>query len=890
MVWFLKFITTKAITVKLPQLITQILASMRGSICTCMLAALAIFAGSFTQKTYAQCDYQANTAITLAAAGGNTVPDYTNAYVLTDYTGTILELAYTPSFNGQAAGLYIAYNVNYRTSAGIANLQAGQKIASITGTCFQVSAPLLLKVCGITRSCDFLPTNPIVFAANGGNIDGGYTNTYVLTNNAGVIISTNSSPTFPAQPAGNYLVYNVNYQTAAGANGLVPMGSINQVNGSCLKVSNPLAISVCSNSSISGTIYNDVNGSTDNTVVSASGTDGGGLFVILTDVNGLVITSAAVDANGIYTLPNLPDGAYKLVLSTTPAATNSQLTTASLAVGWVSTGEHVGGGTGYDMPVDGILPVTISGDNVSNADFGIEQTPTAGSGNATVVNLGGTNSQDVPANAFTNTGVSSDPGPGMVAAIRIISFPAGANSITVNGDIYTAATFPSAGLLIPSAGNGSPSQPIKVDPIDGNPVLIQFVAVDNGGKESTNIGTATINFTDLTISGTVYNDADGNTNSNIDGIATNSIGTNTIYVSLIDPVTGFVIASKQANSDGIYSFGTSDGVQAGVSVNVAVSNGLQTIGSAPVLTLANAANTAEGTLASGDGDPNGITTINMLGVNVVANFGIDLLPTAGSGTFNSAYPAGTTNITIPPATFTNTLASSDVAPGTITSIRILALPAGASTITIAGTTYGPGHTLFPAAGVVVLTDPSGNPTQTLTVDPVDGTPVIIRFVAIDNAGKPSANEGTATISFSPDLIPIITVVPTTQYGITNFTAVINIYEVNNVATNNSVPVNIYVSKNSIVNLTFNQNATSMSDAPIENSQWVFDGTSNSSYYIFTTNAILNGRTRLSFGLNGTLTPGAGTGKLNISALVAPGSGGEIKIDNNINSATITFFP
>jgi hypothetical protein len=85
---------------------------------------------------------------------------------------------------------------------------------------------------------------------------------------------------------------------------------------------------------------------------------------------------------------------------------------------------------------------------------------------------------------------------------------------------------------------------------------------------------------------------------------------------------------------------------------------------------------------------------------------------------------------------------SDFAPGIITFIRITTFPSNTTTITINGLAHASGT--FPTGGITIPANTSGNPTQSITVDPIDGNvTVAIPFVTIDNASRESS---PATVS------------------------------------------------------------------------------------------------------------------------------------------------
>jgi hypothetical protein len=95
----------------------------------------------------------------------------------------------------------------------------------------------------------------------------------------------------------------------------------------------------------------------------------------------------------------------------------------------------------------------------------------------------------VPATTFS----ASDPSGGTVSSIRITAFPLAITSITINGILYTSATFPVGGVTVPSNAAGNPTQPVLVDPFDGpRTVNIPYVATDNAGVESSISATATL--------------------------------------------------------------------------------------------------------------------------------------------------------------------------------------------------------------------------------------------------------------------------------------------------------------------------------------------------------------------------------------------------------------
>lgn len=501
--------------------------------------------------------------------------------------------------------------------------------------------------------------------------------------------------------------------------------------------------------SISGNVFDDVNGLTDNTV-NGLGTNAGGINAVLVDaITGNVVSSTAVGAGGTYTFTDQNFGDYNVIITTAAAVVGNPAPAITLPAGWIITGENVGAGVGSDGTPDGMIVLGNTTASTTDVNFGIEIIPVAGTGVNVAPNPGGTTQVTVPANTFTNTTLSSDVAPGNVVAIRITAFPAGATSIVINGTSYTSGTFPGAGVTVPADASGNPLLPITVDPTaDGTTgVTISFVAVDNAGVESTNTGTANLNFAGVNISGNLFDDVNGLSDNTVNGLPTAAGGG--VTAVLVDNITGNVVANTTAiGPGGAYAFLN----QNAGDYTVLITTNTSVIGTPPppVALPAGWADVGEniGTGVGSDGTPDGMLVLGVVNADLTdVNFGVEVIPVAGDGTNNALNPGGTTQVTVPANTFSNLLASSDAAPGGVVAIRITAFPTGATSIVINGISYTSGT--FPVGGVVVPSDGAGSPTQTITVDPAanGGTNVTISFKAIDAAGVESTNTGAAVMVF-----------------------------------------------------------------------------------------------------------------------------------------------
>jgi hypothetical protein len=542
-------------------------------------------------------------------------------------------------------------------------------------------------------------------------------------------------------------------------------------------------------STVSGTVWNDINNSANNTLsniftAGESGSNAGGLNAILVDpVTNLVIASVPVAANGTYSFSNVPSFAnLQVVISTTAGTAGSAPPATSLPVGWGFTSPGNTNTTGdINTGTYNSADATRFGaiDDPNN-DFGIQRLPESAfnlqpqSGNP-----GGFNSQTVPTGAFQTNNVGATPNTqdydgGTVTNIRITAFPSNANSITINGVIYTnggtcppaasCTPWPVGGVTVPYTNGTGPAQTIRVDPVEGNvDVVIPFVSIDNAGKEDPTPGSVTIPFRTITLAGTVWNDLDGNLSLN--GSETVINGTNSgggilpggvLYANLVD-AGGNVIAAVPVASNGTYNFPNVPQNATGLTVQLSTNQG--TVGLAKPATNLPAGwyNTGEnknGQAGGADVTANGEIPVTTLTTNItLQNFGIQQVPESAVNLQpNQNNPGGTDNVSVPSGAFqTSNVGANpntqDYNGGTVNSIRITAFPSNVTSITINGISYTSGT--WPGGGVTIPYTNGVGPTQSIAIDPVDGlVSVNIPFVSIDNAGVEDPTPGSVTIPFT----------------------------------------------------------------------------------------------------------------------------------------------
>src|SRR5579871_1071530 len=330
---------------------------------------------------------------------------------------------------------------------------------------------------------------------------------------------------------------------------------------------------------ISGNVYDDANGLTDNTVNGTGTNAGANLYAILYDnTTGQVSSITTVASNGTYSLNAASGDNYTTYLSSTPSLTGSStIPTITLPSGWVNTGEYFGSGAGNDGTVNGILSLGTLSANVTNANFGIDKQPT-GTGTTTVsqTNPGNNTAVAVPLLTSTsaNTYQAQDNEDGTYSnnlSGKTVTLNAATNgTLYYNGIAVTTAT---------AITNFDPTK-VTLDPtgtgITAVTATFTYAVNDNAGIASANI-TVTVPFTAgaISITGYVWDDANGSAIKETPGAETFTNAGGLLYVNLVLYNTNVIVSSVLADAfAGTYSFSGA----ASTKYNVILSNGPQTVG------------------------------------------------------------------------------------------------------------------------------------------------------------------------------------------------------------------------------------------------------------------------------------------------------------------------
>ncbi|MBD2756691.1 sialate O-acetylesterase [Spirosoma validum] len=196
--------------------------------------------------------------------------------------------------------------------------------------------------------------------------------------------------------------------------------------------------------------------------------------------------------------------------------------------------------------------------------------------------------------------------------------------------------------------------------------------------------------------------------------------------------------------------------------------------------------------------------------------------------------------------------------------------------TIAGVTAGP------IVDTIQMPRPDGKYFQGTGLSRLAAAWDQVLTNAVWNAGSLSPQAPV----FIPDLTPVVYARPTLMYGTTSMNIVLDVVELNGVATTGTVTLKI--TRDAKVTLSLPSSATSVGGRPVQNSVWNLS-TTDPSYYVLTTNQPISAGDRLSVGLTGEMRPGATTGVVTVSSVLL-GSQGEQKLTNNADADKVDYFP
>jgi hypothetical protein len=191
----------------------------------------------------------------------------------------------------------------------------------------------------------------------------------------------------------------------------------------------------------------------------------------------------------------------------------------------------------------------------------------------------------------------------------------------------------------------------------------------------------------------------------------------------------------------------------------------------------------------------------------------------------------------------------------------------------------------------------------LTIDPVTGdytwTPdpgfvgtAVIPYTACDD-GTPQACD-TATLYLTtlvppqiPDVTPIITANPNVMTGITNYDITVRVRELKDVDTSGLITVFIPKDNRWVLSEPYNSAATTIGGVAVNNADWSY--TDNGTQHVFTTTVTITAGDSSTFGIKAIWNAGQTTGTYTITSQIVGGSGGEDRVNNNVDAEVLDYF-
>ena len=198
---------------------------------------------------------------------------------------------------------------------------------------------------------------------------------------------------------------------------------------------------------------------------------------------------------------------------------------------------------------------------------------------------------------------------------------------------------------------------------------------------------------------------------------------------------------------------------------------------------------------------------------------------------------------------------------------------GTATVSVSGGTPGYSYNWTP-----------GNPTGDGT-NAISGLSAGTYTVTVTDA-RSCTTATSVTITTVPDLSLVTHAGTTIIYGTDDISFVVEVYEINSVATSGTITVK--VNKDAKIALTFDNALTMIGGRPVQNSLWSLAG-SDENYYVLTSNQAIGAGDVLSFGLSGTFSAGNTSGSLTLIATAITDNNEETTLTNNTDTERIDFF-
>ncbi|WP_198034353.1 T9SS type A sorting domain-containing protein [Dyadobacter tibetensis] len=392
--------------------------------------------------------------------------------------------------------------------------------------------------------------------------------------------------------------------------------------------------------------------------------------------------------------------------------------------------------TGYTLQTSSPYGTAISySGNISSATYqAADWAYNASDGNFYTVNAGTST-----AGIHKHMVLRLNPTTGVITGL---SKAAGGGIQNEETDFFGATFFDASGFLY-AFGNGTG----KFFKINTSTYVTTHLSTSTPSNSNDGASCASAILTSTSISGIIYDDANGVTDNTVNGTTVSSLASNDLFVSLVNS-SNQVVASK-AVVNGVYSFE----VTPNTNYTVVLSNTIGTVGQAPPSTALS--NEVEhvgeniGLSAGNDGATNGISNGSIavaVGTSNIdyVNFGIDVRPVVQDGTDPTIHvnPGGATTVQVSSTVYTGTDSEDGTYPNNLTNRTVTLSPA------TGGTLY------YNSAPVLSSSEFTNFNPSLVTVDPTSlgETTVTYPYTVKDNAGL-NATPATVTVRFA-DPLPV----------------------------------------------------------------------------------------------------------------------------------------
>jgi uncharacterized repeat protein (TIGR01451 family) len=147
--------------------------------------------------------------------------------------------------------------------------------------------------------------------------------------------------------------------------------------------------------------------------------------------------------------------------------------------------------------------------------------------------------------------------------------------------------------------------------------------------------------------------------------------------------------------------------------------------------------------------------------------------------------------------------------------------------------------------------------------------------------------GTCSVVLTSDLTPVITLIPNVMVGITDFEVLVQVIEL--LDTDTSGTITVRIPKDSRLSVTaWDPSGTSLptSGNLVNNAIWTF--TEDATTMFFTASASIVGATQSNFGFSAQWSAGQTVGFYTASVVIVPGSGAEIRTNNNTDAEKASY--